>query len=54
MSSKLLTPNKDLDPDYDKQYDLWLDGIRIEVKASRAVDSDSDEPLYKKSTIPKH
>lgn len=49
MSSKLLTPNKDLDPDYDKQYDLWLDGIRIEVKASRAVDSDSDEPLYKKA-----
>ena len=29
--------------------DLWLDGITIEVKASRAVDSDSDEPLYMKA-----
>ncbi|MEZ5497718.1 MAG: hypothetical protein R3F25_13010, partial [Gammaproteobacteria bacterium] len=27
----------------------WLDGITIEVKASRAVDSDSDEPLYMKA-----
>ena len=31
------------------EYDLWLDGITIEVKASRAVDSDSDEPLYMKA-----
>jgi len=28
---------------------LWLDGIRIEVKASRVVDSNSDEPLYMKA-----
>lgn len=28
---------------------MWLDGIKIEVKASRAVDSDSDEPLYMKA-----
>ena len=26
-----------------------MDGITIEVKASRAVDSDSDEPLYMKA-----
>ena len=38
-----------LDPQYSGQYDLWLDGIKIEVKASRAVDSDSDEPLYIKA-----
>ncbi len=40
---------KKLDPDYSGQYDFWLDGIRIEVKASRAVDSGSDEPLYIKA-----
>ncbi|WP_423910558.1 hypothetical protein [Candidatus Spongiihabitans sp.] len=28
---------------------MWLDGIKIEVKASRAVDSDSSEPLYIKA-----
>jgi len=48
-SSKLKKPSKKLDPNYSGQYDLWLDGITIEVKASRAVDRDSDEPLYMKA-----
>lgn len=48
-SNKLLMPSKKLDPNYKGEYDLWLDGIRIEVKASRAVDADSDEPLYIKA-----
>ena len=48
-SSKLKKPSKKLDPNYSGQYDLWLDDITIEVKASRAVDRDSDEPLYMKA-----
>jgi len=48
-SSKLKKPSKKLDPNYSGQYDLWLDGITIEVKASRAVDRDSNEPLYMKA-----
>lgn len=47
--SKLKKPSKKIDPNYSGEYDLWLDGITIEVKASRAVDSDSDEPLYMKA-----
>ena len=47
--SKLKKPSKKIDPNYTGEYDLWLDGITIEVKASRAVDSDSDEPLYMKA-----
>ncbi|MCX8495191.1 MAG: hypothetical protein ORN51_03310 [Akkermansiaceae bacterium] len=47
--SKLKKPSKKTDPNYSGEYDLWLDGISIEVKASRAVDSDSDEPLYMKA-----
>lgn len=47
--SKLKKPSKKLDSNYSGEYDLWLDGITIEVKASRAVDSDSDEPLYMKA-----
>lgn len=47
--SKLKKPSKRLDINYTGEYDLWLDGIKIEVKASRAVDSDSEEPLYIKA-----
>lgn len=49
MNGKLLTPSKTLDPNSHGQYDLWLDGITIEVKASRVTDLDSDAPLYKKA-----
>jgi hypothetical protein len=49
----LRKPSKKLDPEYSGQYDLVLDTeeslIRIEVKASRAVDFDSREPLYVKA-----
>ena len=42
-------PSKKTDPEYSGQYDFFFKGIRIEVKASRAVDADSDEPLYVKA-----
>ncbi|KWW30660.1 MAG: hypothetical protein AUK63_878 [bacterium P3] len=48
-SSLLQAPSKELDADYHGQYDLWMEGIRIEVKASRVVDAESDEPLYRKA-----
>ena len=48
-SSKIIPASKKLDSNYKGQYDLWYNGIKIEVKASRAVDSDSNEPLYKKA-----
>ena len=46
----LVKPTKRLDPQYSGQYDFFLDGrIKIEVKASRAVDFHSDAPLYIKA-----
>lgn len=49
---ELEKPTRRIDPSYSGQYDLSLDGkIRIEVKASRAVDKDSDEPLYVKALL---
>ena len=42
-------PTKKLDPNYNGEYDLWFNGIKIEVKASRAVDKNSEEPLYIKA-----
>ena len=43
-------PSKKLDSSYSGQYDFLFDGkIRVEVKASRAVDAERDEPLYVKA-----
>jgi hypothetical protein len=49
IGRNLQIASKKLDLKYSGEYDLWLDGIRVEVKASRAVDKDSDEPLYMKA-----
>lgn len=50
LAPELEKPSKKLDPAYSGEYDFLLDGrIKIEVKASRAVDFDSDEPLYVKA-----
>ncbi len=48
---ELAKPTKKLDPNYSGQYDFLLDDkIRIEVKASRAVDATIEEaPLYVKA-----
>ena len=46
----LIKPSKKLEKSYSGEYDFLLDGtIKIEVKASRAVDCDSQEPLYVKA-----
>lgn len=47
-------PTKKIDPNYSGQYDMFLTSnegksIKIEVKASRAVDFKSKEPLYVKA-----
>ena len=46
---ELQRPSRNFDPDYSGQYDLWLDGIRIEVKASRAVRKMTGETLINKA-----
>lgn len=37
--------SKEYDPDFDGEYDLWLEGVKIEVKASRAVKEKERGPL---------
>jgi len=46
---ELQKPSKRIDPNYSGQYDFLLGDIRIEVKASRAVDADREAPLYVKA-----
>ena len=46
----LVPPHKKWDPGYKGQYDFFLPpSIKIEVKASRAVEFNRDEPLYIKA-----
>lgn len=53
MCPDLKSPSKQIDKKYNGEYDFWLDGIKIEVKASRAVDSNSEDPLYMKALATK-
>ena len=46
---ELQRPNTSLDSNYSGQYDFWYDGIKIEVKASRAVKRQSGESLIIKA-----
>lgn len=47
--SELKKASKKLDDKFTGEYDLRLEDIRIEVKASRAVDAESDAALYVKA-----
>jgi hypothetical protein len=50
IAPELEKPTKKLDANYSGQYDFFLnDKIKVEVTASRAVDFDSNEPLYVKA-----
>ena len=46
---ELRRPSTKYDSNYSGQYDFWYNGIRIEVKASRAVRRQSGEPLILKA-----
>ncbi len=46
---ELCRPSTEYDAGYSGQYDFWYDGIRIEVKASRAVRRKSGETLIMKA-----
>ena len=41
LDGKFQKPDKDFDSEYEGQYDLWLEGIRVEVKAARAIHTKS-------------
>lgn len=46
---ELKNPSKEYDPNYSGQYDFWYHGVRIEVKASRAVRRKSGGSLISKA-----
>lgn len=49
LDNRFKKPSKDLDPDYDGQYDLWIDGFKVEVKACRAINTKRRGSLVEKA-----
>jgi len=37
LDSRLKRAEKSLDPKYNGEYDIWIDGLRVEIKACRAI-----------------
>jgi len=37
LDKRFAKPGKVLDPTYDGEYDVWIDGVKVEIKASRAI-----------------
>lgn len=49
LDSRFEKPSKTLDPAFDGEYDLWIAGVRVEVKASRAINTKKQGPLPSKA-----
>lgn len=49
LDNRFRKPTKKLDPNYDGQYDLWIEGIKVEVKACRAINTKKRGNLIEKA-----
>jgi hypothetical protein len=49
INSRFKKANKKLDPDYSGHYDIWFDGIKLEVKACRAINTKKRGDLVSKA-----
>jgi hypothetical protein len=49
LDPKFRKPDKSLDPEYDGEYDLWIEGVKVEVKSSRAIHTKKQGSLVSKA-----
>jgi len=49
LDNRFKRPDKNLDPHYEGQYDLWIDELKIEVKACRAINTRKRGNLVEKA-----
>lgn len=49
LDSRFQKADKSIDPDHEGQYDLWIEGVRVEVKAARAIDTKKRGDLVSKA-----
>ncbi len=51
LDGRFRKPDRSLDPSYSGEYDLWLEGVRVEAKASRAVNKEKRGNLATKALL---
>lgn len=49
LDSRFKKADKSLDPEYSGQYDIWIEGVRLEVKACRGIDTKKRGSLESKA-----
>ena len=49
LDKRFQKASKSLDANYDGQYDLWIDGVKVEVKAARAINTKKRGSLVSKA-----
>lgn len=49
LDSRFQKPDRSLDPEYEGQYDLWIEGVKVEVKAARAIHTKKRGSLVSKA-----
>ena len=49
LDKRFVKPDKAVDSDFKGQYDLWIEGVRVEVKAARAIDTKKRGNLVSKA-----
>jgi len=49
VDNRFQRPNKNLDSSYEGQYDLWFEGIKVEVKACRSINTKKKGNLMEKA-----
>ena len=49
IDARFKKPDKSIDPNYEGQYDLWVEGVSVEVKASRAINKKKRGSLVSKA-----
>jgi hypothetical protein len=49
LDSRFQRASKTFDPDYSGEYDLWIEGVRVEVKAARAINTRQRGSLVSKA-----
>ena len=51
LDKRFIKPDKSIDPDYNGQYDLRIEKLRVEVKASRAINTKVRGNLVSKALL---
>lgn len=49
LDKRFMKPDRSIDPEYKGQYDLWINNVRVEVKAARAINTKKRGDLVSKA-----